>query len=269
MPFITALSSPFSSLKSRPLDNSRLEPSEIIKVPKETKLGVTFPSKDSDQKIQAVRLVGDLSTLGLKAGDIYFAYINEWLVNDTYWNQIKPKKNLVTKNLKSIPKKYTPSLKEGDYWLQVRDYESENLSEMVCFEFCSVLKTVWKKDCLAKGQTSDWTVFSGDTPVGLYKLGHCWIAEDSEISILKPYGKYCFDMISIEDAEIAVGRSGICLHGGGSNLGYPKCVEPYQPLVPTFGCIRAYNQDLATVIYDLWLETQANGNDIWITVIQS
>lgn len=266
MPFITSLGSPYSTLKLRPLDNSRLKPKEIIKVPKGQKLGVVFPHSDEDQKIQAVRLVARATDLGLTAGETWYCFINDWLVNGVFWKQQSKKSILVTKNPEDIPTSYVPQMKPGDYWLKVFDFEYKELSSMVCLD--SSGKQLWNKECLAKGQISDWSVFSGDTPVGLYKLGQLWIADKTDITTLLPYGEYCYDMISVVDGEEAVGRSGICYHGGGSNLGFPGCVQPHQKLLPTFGCIRGYNHDLATVIYDLWKKTQDSCNTIWITVIQ-
>lgn len=267
MPFITSVGSPHSTLKTRPLDNSQLSDSEIIKVPRGTKIAVIFPHSDQDQKIQTVRLVGNLSSLGLKTGEIYYCYYKDWLVNDQVW-ALSQSDFLVTKNDQesTTNSKYHPPLKPGDYWLNVLDRETDQLSLMSIYDDQG--KLINSLECLAKGQKSDWSLYSGDTPVGLYKLGQLWIADSDDVTNLLPYGKYCYDMISVVDGEDAVGRSGICLHGGGSNLGYPACTYDYQQLLPTYGCIRAYNKDLATTIYKLWANAQKFGYNVWVSVEQ-
>jgi hypothetical protein len=265
MPFIQAIGSPTSSLKARPLANNQLKAEEIIAVPKGQKLGVIFPYNDKDQAVQAVRLVANATDLGLKAGEIYYAYHKEWLVNSNPWELVKPKKPSIWDGFKP-KKKYDPVLKPGDYHLVVIDNESKPYSEMSCLD--STGSVVWQTDCLARGQIADWRVYSGDTPVGLYYLGECWIASRDDVGTTKPYGIHTFDMVSLEDGEDAVGRAGICLHGGGSALGYDACIEDNQKLVPTFGCIRMRNGELRDRIYPMWQRATASGNRIYISVYQ-
>lgn len=45
-------------------------------------------------------------------------------------------------------------------------------------------------------------------------------------------------------AYINIDNRGRAFHGGGSNLGEPDCYDPYQPLLPTYGCFRMYNHDV-------------------------
>jgi hypothetical protein len=159
-----------------------------------------------------------------------------------------------------------PDIVKGDYHLVVIDNEGAANSTMTCFD--SNGTELWKKECLARGQGADWSAFAGDTPPGVYTLGECWIADPDDVKTCKPYGIYCFDLVSIKAGEIGLGREGICLHGGGSALGYPGCNADYQRLVPTFGCIRMYNADLRDVIYPLWQQTQKSENNIWVSVHQ-
>jgi hypothetical protein len=273
MPFITATGSPYSSLKVRPLANSQLKPEELIKVPKGQKLGVTFPYSDSDKPFQAVRLVAPASDLKLNGGDILYAFPREWLHNDQPWEIIKPRKGSavgsILDNIFTLGKytRYDPKqMGVDDYHIRVIDSEADSVSHMICYD--SKGSAIWKKDCLAKGQTSDWGLFSGDTPQGLYRLGECWIADFGDSSTCKPYGIYCFDMISVIDGEDATGRAGICMHGGGSALGYPGCNHPFQKLLPTFGCIRVHNDVLKNVIHPMWEATQRSGKTIWVSVYQ-
>lgn len=64
-------------------------------------------------------------------------------------------------------------------------------------------------------------------------------------------------------AYINIDDRGRALHGGGSNLDDPY--EPYQELLPTYGCFRMYNSDI------FWLANakkyaEDNGTDVAITV---
>ena len=112
---------------------------------------------------------------------------------------------------------------------------------------------LWKIPCLARGQgaDTDWSQTSTDTPPGLYKLGQLYA--DYEQSPSPPcsdtamgYGWYSFDMEELEGQEVAVGRAGIMLHGGGSACGWPGAWAAQQPLHPTLGCVRLHNAELAT-----------------------
>jgi hypothetical protein len=251
------------------LANSQLRAEEIIKIPKGMKLGVTFPYSDADKSIQAVRLVANASAVGLKAGDILYAYTSEWLVNDAPWNPVKGAKksvgllDLVFGRTKKI---YKPDMQPGDFHLIVVDDESLPTSTMECQDHNG--SKLWSKKCLARGQVADWGLYSGDTPIGLYELGQLWLADPGDAATCKPYGVHCFDMITIEAGEDSVGRAGICLHGGGSALGYPGCNADYQQLVPTFGCVRMHNADLRDVIFPLWDKCDRSGLKIYVSVYQ-
>ncbi|MGL5061431.1 MAG: hypothetical protein ACRC62_15770 [Microcoleus sp.] len=272
MPYISAIASPFASLKLRPVENAHLKEGELIKVPKGQKLAVTFPYSDSDKPLQAVRLVGAASNLGLKAGDVLYAFTKEWHVNDAPWSLVKPKSkssnpvSALSKWLGLGKKEYKPVMQRGDYHLVVVDDESLPTSTMECFDHNG--DRLWTRKCLARGQVADYGLYSGDTPVGLYYLGELWEAASDDVATCKPYGIHCFDMVSVVDGEDAVGRAGICLHGGGSALGYPGCIEEYQELVPTFGCVRMHTIDLRETIYPIWKECDRNGKKVWMSVYQ-
>lgn len=269
MPFITAIGSPSSSLKVRPVANSQLSQKELITVPKNKRLGVTFPYDDADKSVQAVRLVAPASDLGLNAGEIFYCFHKEWLVNDSAWSLTKPKSGLskaIASVVPSFKQKYKPDMRAGDFHLIVVDDEALSNSSMDCYDDNG--RKLWSRKCLARGQKADWGLYSGDTPTGLYKLGQLWTASPDDVGTVKPYGIHCFDMISIEDGEDKVGRSGICLHGGGSVLGYSACIDEYQKLVPTFGCIRMHNADLREVILPMWDKCDRSGKTVYVSVYQ-
>jgi lipoprotein-anchoring transpeptidase ErfK/SrfK len=148
--------------------------------------------------------------------------------------------------------------KSGDYHLVVND-ASET---MKCFDFTG--KKLWEIPALAKGTSgADWRYTGADTPVGVYKIGD--IYRDIETGHRDPaYGHYTFDMISLWQGEITTGRSGICIHGGGSALGWDGSWAPYQPLLPTHGCIRLHNQDLKDKILPLC----ESGGTVFVSVWQ-
>lgn len=266
MPYIKSIGSPTSSLKLRPLANKQLTAGELITIPKGKELGVTFPYSDSDKPVQAVRLVANATDLGLKAGEIYYVFHQEWTVNGTIWELSKPPGKILGLTIPKFKQKYKPKLLSGDFHLVVVDDENLPTSSMECYDHNG--SKLWSKKCLARGQVADWGLYSGDTPTGLYKLGQVWIADPNDAVTCKPYGIHCFDMLSLEDGEDSVGRAGICLHGGGSALGYDGCNADYQRLLPTFGCIRMYNGDLRDVIYPMWDKCDRAGKTIYVSVYQ-
>jgi hypothetical protein len=143
--------------------------------------------------------------------------------------------------------------KRGDSHLIVNDL----VETMKAFSFEG--KLLWEIPCLARGQYSDfeWKIKNSDCPPGLYKLGA--IYRDYERvgnnpaydRTLMAYGWYTFDMVELENQEAKYGRSGICLHGGGSANGWPGAWAPKQPLVPTHGCCRIFNIDLRDKVLPL------------------
>jgi hypothetical protein len=143
--------------------------------------------------------------------------------------------------------------KRGDSHLIVNDL----VETMKAFSFEG--KLLWEVPCLARGQYSDfeWKIKNSDCPPGLYKLGA--IYRDYERvgnnpaydRTLMAYGWYTFDMVELENQEAKYGRSGICLHGGGSANGWPGAWAPKQPLVPTHGCCRIFNIDLRDKVLPL------------------
>lgn len=160
-----------------------------------------------------------------------------------------------TKTIMIGPKKRPQDFgfKKGDSHLIVNDA----VETMKAFSFEG--KLLWEIPCLARGQYSDfeWKITNSDTPPGLYKLGT--IYKDYERVGDKPaydrtlmaYGWYSFDMVELENQEAGNGRAGIMLHGGGSANGWPGAWAPKQPLVPTHGCVRAFNVDLRDKVLPL------------------
>ena len=148
--------------------------------------------------------------------------------------------------------------------------------------FCAVAKTckafdhlgnlLWTKPALLDGQHPNWRQPRGDTPPGLYKLGEVYDDYGNYLHIPsyppdttthRAYGWITFDMIDKEGNEDNNGRAGICIHGGGSALGWPGAWHRYQRLVPTHGCIRMHNWDLYTDVYDLYKK-----GTVWCSVYQ-
>jgi hypothetical protein len=150
------------------------------------------------------------------------------------------------------PQKPAP-VKPGDTYLLVNDRDED----MEAYDHTGAF--LWKIPCLARGQgaDTDWSHTNTDTPPGLYKLGKLYA--DYEQNPNPPcsdtamgYGWYSFDMEELEGQEVAVGRAGIMLHGGGSACGWPGAWAPQQPLHPTLGCIRLHNADLRDRVLPLY-----------------
>ena len=141
----------------------------------------------------------------------------------------------------------------GDSYLLVNDRDED----MEAYDHTGQL--LWTIPCLARGQgaDTDWTGNSTDTPPGLYRLGQLYA--DYEQNPNPPcsdtamgYGWYSFDMEELEGQEVAVGRAGIMLHGGGSACGWPGAWAAQQPLHPTLGCVRLHNADLRDKVLPLY-----------------
>lgn len=145
-----------------------------------------------------------------------------------------------------------PSKKPQDFGFKPGDYHlvANDASETIkCFDFSG--KKLWEIPCLAKGASGpDWRLNGADTPPGLYKVGEIYNDLKSG-QRLSSYGWITFDMITLADGEDKAGRSGICLHGGGSALGWEGSWAPYQKLLPTMGCLRIHNQDLKDKVLPL------------------
>lgn len=264
-----------ANLKLQAKQIKDLTPAQSFTVPKGTKLGVTIVHIVGMHYL--MQLEGSLTIkkdgIAVKTlikGDRYYVFAPEW-IDSKLWGIIKrplltPAKetDLVLSAKSTMQEK--PDLVPGDYHLVVLDDESKPTSSMTCYD--SQGNKQWSTSCLARGQDANYSVFAGDTPPGVYYLGECWIADPGDVKTCKPYGVHCFDLVSEKLGEIGLGREGICLHGGGSALGYPGCNDDYQRLVPTFGCIRMHNGELRDTIYPLWQKTEASNNRIWVSVHQ-
>jgi hypothetical protein len=118
-------------------------------------------------------------------------------------------------------------------------------------------KLLWEKPALLDGQHANWKVYQGDTPPGLYKIGDIYndygLYGNSPVydRTLMAYGWASFDLVDLEGNEDNNGRSGVMIHGGGTGLGFPNFWNPYQKLLPTWGCIRMHNKDLVDHVLPL------------------
>jgi hypothetical protein len=153
--------------------------------------------------------------------------------------------------------------KAGDFHLVVND-EAE-----VCRAFNSDGKELWSAPALARGQGSDtvWNQRFSDTPPGTYRIGQVYRDYENPRALMRDklaYGWYSFDLIDLESQEAGNGRAGIMIHGGGSALGWDAAWAPYQPLLPTLGCIRMQN----AVLRDRILPMTESGGTVFCSVWQ-
>lgn len=82
-----------------------------------------------------------------------------------------------------------------------------------------------------------------------------------------PFGAWFIGLADwAECHEMSVhGRSGIGIHGGGTGLSNPFAPQQSPPWVPTHGCLRVCNQDLAAIVH--WVRwSQQQGGTAYITV---
>jgi hypothetical protein len=157
---------------------------------------------------------------------------------------------------------YPPKTKPANYGAKAGDYHmvvDAASGNAKMYEYSSG-KLLWTKPCLATGQRYEFWKYSGDTPPGVYYLGDVY-DDAAKKTMERAYGWVTFDMVDCEGREDGNDRSGICLHGGGS--GAPDPFAPYQQLLPTYGCLRMYNQDLYDFVYPLYKKGK-----IWISVYQ-
>lgn len=159
-----------------------------------------------------------------------------------------------------------PKLSPGDVHVIVNDWESKYIGEAKAYDATG--KILWKIPALCKGvEGSRWNVRNGDTPPGLYLAGELITTSQNEpASIWNAYGRHCIDFVEQENQETRYERGGICWHGGGTAA--PDPLAPLQQLVPTLGCVRSHNADLAQYVVPLLQSLAAKGNRLWITVNQ-
>lgn len=161
-----------------------------------------------------------------------------------------------------------PNLNANDVHVIINDWEVDNhyIGEAKCY--ASNGKLLWKIPALCKGVNGpDPNVSSGDTPPGLYLAGALTEAQTSEPpKIWNAYGKYFIDLEEQENQEAKRDRSGVGWHGGGS--GAPDPLAPLQPLLPTLGCVRSHNKDMAEYVVKTYYSVKNNGGKMWITVNQ-
>ena len=159
-----------------------------------------------------------------------------------------------------------PSLTPGDHHLIAND-RSETLTA-----FSHDGRRLWVIPCLCRGQGGDaeWRSPRTDTPPSLYKVGAVWrdyerIGPAPRVvpAELIPFGWYFLELVDQQDLSRLLGRSGFGIHGGGSGLGSRGSWEPYQRLLPTWGCPRVHNADLRDRIVPL-----LGSGAIWLSVLQ-
>lgn len=112
----------------------------------------------------------------------------------------------------------------------------------------------WSAEARGEGEFADQKRKNGNTPLGRY-----WCGEPEPIGALdrdgKKYGPW-FVPLQPEDG-VATGRSGLGIHGGGSDLPSPRA--DFQGWETTRGCIRLQNFDLERLAKALDFTTRTGG----------
>lgn len=157
---------------------------------------------------------------------------------------------------------HAPKTKPQDYGAKDGDYHlifNAQTKTVKAYQFGKG-SLIWEKPALCDGQDPRWWVHAGDTPPGVYYLGAVY-DDKANGTMERPYGWIFFDLVDCEGREDGNGRSGVGLHGGGSPLADPYAA--YQPLVPTYGCIRMHNADLYHAVLPLYKKGK-----VWLSVYQ-
>lgn len=107
------------------------------------------------------------------------------------------------------------------------------------------------------GQLGHW----GNCPPG------CFLLDEPRPKNAAAFGTWFVGLKDWEEcrAMAAYRRSGIGLHGGGSGLPNPFAPRQSPPFIPTHGCLRTANIDLAEVVH-LIRGSQGVGGQCYITV---
>ena len=172
-----------------------------------------------------------------------------------------------------------PTINNGDVHLVVD--ARVNFSETAkLFDHTGAL--LQKFPCLSVGTAGPRTdIPNGDTPPGLYHVLFVQqsLPGESASQIWAAYGEWFIDLFDDDGQERNVGRAGIAMHGGGSNLGIDpgdrtrplgqrtRALAPKQPLTMTHGCLRFHNEHIA-FLADLAKKVLARSKKFWVTVIQ-
>jgi hypothetical protein len=144
-------------------------------------------------------------------------------------------------------------MKPGDFHIVV------NGAARVASCFDDRGKKHWSVPARTDGQHANWREPMGDTPPGLYV---CGVVYDTRGEAA--YGKWCIDLIDLEDQESGNGRAGISMHGGGSRL--PDPFAPYQGWAATHGCVRFQNDAMENLVEPCVRRAQAAKRKVYVTV---
>jgi len=124
---------------------------------------------------------------------------------------------------------------------------------------------VFRIDALTHGVGGGVDAHAGDTPAGDYRATGLVQTTDADTSATwAAYGPWFVALDDLEGQERSRSRAGIGMHGGGTGLPDPQANR--QDLIPTCGCIRIHNHDLATLIVPLVKHALANGLEFLVTV---
>lgn len=159
-----------------------------------------------------------------------------------------------------------PMLNKDDIHIIVNDWESKYIGEAKAYSASG--KMLWTIPALCKGvEGSRWSIRNGDTPPGLYLAGELIVTKPGEPNqTWSAYGQHCIDLVEQEGQESRYQRGGICWHGGGTAA--PDPLARKQQLVPTLGCVRSHNGDLAEIVVPMLQSLNQKGAKMWITVNQ-
>lgn len=157
-------------------------------------------------------------------------------------------------------------MQKHDVHVIINDWERMFIGEAKCYNADGQM--LWIIPAICKGVNGPrWDVWGGDTPPGLYVAGVLYETKGNEPwNVWSSYGKWCIDMVEMENQEAKHGRVGICWHGGDPDRTPP--LQQMQQLTPTYGCVRSHNRDLEEIVVPTYRKVIAQSGRMWITVNQ-
>jgi|ERR1017187_5311399 hypothetical protein len=154
--------------------------------------------------------------------------------------------------------KHHPPIKKNDFHLVFR----ARSHQLICFDAGGARR--WTLDAHGEGTNGSYNVVGGNTPPGLYECMKVEKTLSTEgTGIWNAYGPWYVWLQELEGQESSRGRSGVGMHGGGSNS--PAPLAPKQGFYPTHGCVRLQNEDLPRLINTIRF-AQSQGGRVFLTV---
>lgn len=137
--------------------------------------------------------------------------------------------------------------------------------KLKCYDAQGQLR--WVIDARCEGSRYGYDVPGGDTPPGLYLVARPEYIHSTDEQA-RSFGPWFCDLEEQEDQERSRGRAGIGVHGGRGDASLAVAYHSKrQGWLPTHGCIRLQNEDMANRFVPAVVYTLRKGGSPWLTVV--